>query len=313
MLKLVFCMFRLDNSSKEEMPVFHTKTIESILEPVAQQISKLVILHEETDDGNDMPDLSLAVQIVKQAADNLIKVGYETTENSDDLTLKHQIPAALNRVEEACYSLQEAAIMLKIEPKSPIGKRNLIAGERGILQGVSAILLTFDESEVRKIIKICNQVLEYLSITELIEKMDDLVTYVKNLTPILTKMTREIDQREKELTHQIHRDLLMQHLEQVKNLTPVFISSIKINLIILDLIDQHLNDNHLNQLKLCIEQSKEFLIRRLSEEINEMVRILQLTTYDEDEWMSDDLTLMKQKLVCFCIISFCFIKLHRII
>jgi hypothetical protein len=47
------------------------------------------------------------------------------------------------------------------------------------LQGVSAILITFDESEVRKIIKVCNQVIEYLSITELIEKMDDLVTYVK--------------------------------------------------------------------------------------------------------------------------------------
>ena len=47
------------------------------------------------------------------------------------------------------------------------------------MQGVSAILITFDESEVRKIIKVCNQVIEYLSITELIEKMDDLVTYVK--------------------------------------------------------------------------------------------------------------------------------------
>jgi vinculin len=55
----------------------------------------------------------------------------------------------------------------------------LIAGERGILQGVSAILLTFDESEVRKIVQTCKQVLEYLAITELIEKMDDLVTYVK--------------------------------------------------------------------------------------------------------------------------------------
>jgi vinculin len=305
MMKLVFCLFRLDNSSKEEMPVFHTKTIESILEPVAQQISKLVILHEEADDGNEMPDLSLAVQIVKQAADNLIKVGYETTENSEDSTLKNEIPTALNRVEEACISLQEAAVILKVQPKSPIGKRNLIAGERGILQGVSAILLTFDESEVRKIVRVCNQVLEYLSITELIEKMDDLVTYVRNLTPILTKMTREIDQREKELTHQVHRDLLVQHLEQVKNLTPVFISSIKINLIIQDMMAQLLNNNRLNQLKFCIEQSKEFLIRRLSEEIHEIVRILQLTTYDEDEWMSDDLTYMKQKLVrVFLLLAF---------
>ena len=113
----------------------------------------------------------------------------------------------------------------------------------------------------------------------------------KNLTPILTKMTREIDMREKELTHQIHRELLCQHLEQVKNLTPSFISSIKIFLLVKNTIEISSNDS----VGVCIDQSKEFLIRRLSDEINEMIRILQLTTYDEDE--SDDLTIMKQKLV----------------
>ena len=128
-----------------------------------------------------MPDLSMPVQVVKQAADNLIKVGYETCETCDDLVLRKEMPPALNRVETACHALQEASLILKIEPKSATGKRNLISGERGILQGVSAILLTFDESEVRKIIKVCNQVLEYLSITELIEKMDDLVTVIKCL------------------------------------------------------------------------------------------------------------------------------------
>ena len=33
------------------MPVFHTKTIESILDPVAQQVSRLVIIHEEGEAG----------------------------------------------------------------------------------------------------------------------------------------------------------------------------------------------------------------------------------------------------------------------
>ena len=38
------------------------------------QVSKLVILHEEAEDGNAMPDLSRPVQVVKLAVDNLIKV-----------------------------------------------------------------------------------------------------------------------------------------------------------------------------------------------------------------------------------------------
>lgn len=241
-----------------------------------------------------MPDLSYPVQVVRKAADNLIKVGYETVETSNDVILKKELPAALKRVEQACNSLHEAALILKREPSSTSGKRELIAGERGILQGVSTILLTFDESEVRKILQVCRQVLEYLSITELIEKMDDLVTYVKNLTPILTKMTREINLREQELTHQIHVVLLSQHLNQVKDLTPLFISSIKICLIISNNYNQTNNDHECPAL-VSANQNKEYLIKRISIEIEEIMRILQLTTHDEDSWAQDDLSLIKQK------------------
>lgn len=41
-------------------------------------------------------------------------------------------------------------------------------------------------------------------------------------------MTKNVDAREKELTHQVHREMLLRSLEQVKNLTPVLISGIKI-------------------------------------------------------------------------------------
>lgn len=54
----------------------------------------------------------------------------------------------------------------------------------GILQGTSALLLAFDESEVRKIIAQCRRVLEYVAITEVIETMEDLVTFVKVCTAI---------------------------------------------------------------------------------------------------------------------------------
>ena len=53
----------------------------------------------------------------------------------------------------------------------------------GILQGTSALLLAFDESEVRKIVRVCKNVLEYLAITEVVDRMEDLVTFVKVITP----------------------------------------------------------------------------------------------------------------------------------
>uniref|UniRef100_A0A670ZT48 Vinculin n=1 Tax=Pseudonaja textilis TaxID=8673 RepID=A0A670ZT48_PSETE len=57
------------------MPVFHTRTIESILEPVAQQISHLVIMHEEGEvDGKAIPDLTGPVAAVRDAVSNLVRV-----------------------------------------------------------------------------------------------------------------------------------------------------------------------------------------------------------------------------------------------
>ena len=35
----------------------------------------------------------------------------------------------------------------------------------------------------------------------------------------------------------------------------------------------------------------------MTDEINEIVRVLQLTTYDEDEWETDPLVLMRKAMV----------------
>lgn len=40
-------------------------------------------------------------------------------------------------------------------------------------------------------------------------------------------MTKLVDGREKELTHQVHRMMLIRSLDEVKNLTPVLISAVK--------------------------------------------------------------------------------------
>lgn len=143
------------------------------------KISKLVILHEEADNGNQIPDLSLPLQILQNAVVNLLKVGHETCEITEDTLLQKELPQALGQVKDACESLETAAIILKSDSKSSVGKRKLVDGNRGILQGISAILITLDESQVRKIENSCKHIIEYLSITELIETTDDLITYVK--------------------------------------------------------------------------------------------------------------------------------------
>ena len=57
------------------------------------------------------------------------------------------------------------------------------------MNGTSGLLLCFDESEVRKIIRECKRVLDYLAVAEVIETMEDLVQFVKDLSPCLTKVS----------------------------------------------------------------------------------------------------------------------------
>lgn len=60
-----------------------------------------------------------------------MQVGYETITNSEDAFLKHDMPPALNRVEEASLLLLDASGMLRNDPYSAPARKKLIEGSRG--------------------------------------------------------------------------------------------------------------------------------------------------------------------------------------
>ncbi|XP_036071473.1 vinculin isoform X6 [Oryzias melastigma] len=271
------------------MPVFHTKTIESILEPVAQQISHLVIMHEEGEvDGKAIPDLTVPVAAVQAAVSNLVRVGKETVQTTEDQVMKRDMPPAFIKVENSCSKLVQAAQMLKSDPYSVPARDYLIDGSRGILSGTSDLLLTFDEAEVRKIIRVCKGILEYLTVAEVVETMEDLITYTKNLGPGMTKMSKMIEERQQELTHQEHRQMLVSSMNTIKELLPVLISAIKIFVATKSNRGAGVEE---------AERNRRFTFEKMSTEINEIIRVLQLTTWDEDAWANKkDMEALKRSL-----------------
>uniref|UniRef100_A0A7N5JHY6 Vinculin n=1 Tax=Ailuropoda melanoleuca TaxID=9646 RepID=A0A7N5JHY6_AILME len=284
----ILCSPRFAAPLAAAMPVFHTRTIESILEPVAQQISHLVIMHEEGEvDGKAIPDLTAPVAAVQAAVSNLVRVGKETVQTTEDQILKRDMPPAFIKVENACTKLVQAAQMLQSDPYSVPARDYLIDGSRGILSGTSDLLLTFDEAEVRKIIRVCKGILEYLTVAEVVETMEDLVTYTKNLGPGMTKMAKMIDERQQELTHQEHRVMLVNSMNTVKELLPVLISAMKIFVTTKNSKNQGIEEALKN---------RNFTVEKMSAEINEIIRVLQLTSWDEDAWASKDTEAMKRAL-----------------
>lgn len=60
------------------------------------------------------------------------------------------MPRSLSSIEKAADLLEKACKEMKADPFSQTGRDHLIAGSRGILQGTTAMLVAFDESQVEK-------------------------------------------------------------------------------------------------------------------------------------------------------------------
>uniref|UniRef100_A0AAQ4RWK3 Vinculin n=1 Tax=Gasterosteus aculeatus aculeatus TaxID=481459 RepID=A0AAQ4RWK3_GASAC len=201
--------------------------------------------------------------------------------------MKRDMPPAFIKVENSSSKLVQAAQMLKADPYSVPARDYLIDGSRGILSGTSDLLLTFDEAEVRKIIRVCKGILEYLAVAEVVETMEDLITYTKNLRPGMTKMSKMIEERQQELTHQEHRQMLVNSMNTVKELLPVLVSAIKIFVATKSSRGAGVED---------AERNRKFIFEKMSAEINEIIRVLQLTTWDEDAWANKDMEAVKRCL-----------------
>jgi vinculin len=264
-------------------PVFHTKTIESILKPVAEQVSQLVIIHEEGESGIAIPDLSSQITAVTAAVVNLVDVAKQTCASSKDAILKEEMPVAYTKVEVSSTNLAESTQTLKKDPYSVDGRRMLLDGARGILSGTSSLLLTFDNAEVRKILAACRQVMDYLYVAEVVEGMADLVTFVKNLTPGITNMAKQVEGRIKDLTHATHRDLLTQHMTGLKEKVQNLIPALK------NFVQCHTSGASADEAR----ENRNFLITKMVDHIIEIMRVLQLKV--ENEYDLEDPTNMMRK------------------
>jgi len=252
---------------------FHTKTIEQILDPVAQQVSELVVLHEKGEDGAAMPNLQNQIKAVNSAVTNLALVGNQQVETSRDEVLKLDTPPALQKLTASSHLLVESTEVLTADPYSKDGREKLISGARGILQGTSDVLLIFDEAEVRRICLACQNVRDYLSVSEVVQGMPDMVTYVKSLTPGMTNMTKMVSQRASDLTNQLHADKLEECIKSLREQLPNFLSSIKLIVSTFEEGGKALEAASSNRL---------YYVSNLAAVITEMIRYLQMVSSDQE-------------------------------
>lgn len=251
------------------IPIFHTKTTQSIIAPLAQQIDHLIDLHQQGEDGNPIEPLDHLISNVQLAVKNLFKVGQETVEEAQDNILSRDMPPSLDSLQEAVSILLKAGSLIKNDPLSVKGRENLIEGAGSILQGTSNVLLAYDAYEVRKIIKICRGLIEFLDFARIVQTLKELASFINNLTPGMARMSSQVDDRANDLVYAPHREKLKMRLDDIKKYTPQLASSMKLAVSSTD-------EGQMLAKEEAIKQ-RDIVVARIVEALLDIIRTLQWT------------------------------------
>ena len=164
---------------------------------------------------------------------------------------------------------------------------------------MSQLLLVLDQSEVRKIIKNCNGVREYIKVAEHVESLEEQATFAKNLTPGLTTTTRQVccqepqysiphctwlsppapllsvqvEQRSKDLTNLSHAAILDEETEQWNRSIPLLLSAMKSFAELRQSKPSSASD---------AQENRNYILSVLDSSLVEVVRVLQLTSPSEE-------------------------------
>eukprot|EP00043_Microstomoeca_roanoka_P010534 m.99948 g.99948 ORF g.99948 m.99948 type:complete len:845 (-) comp14918_c0_seq4:93-2627(-) len=216
-----------DSGSRRPTVRVHTKSIESVLSPISDQVAELMILDEKArQEGKGIPDLTQAAESVGSAIRNLVSVGRNAMEQGDDL-LRSRMPVACEQIEAAGKLFMNAAIELKLDPLSSSSRSLLVQAARGLLDGTTNILMTFDAFEVRKIVVLGETLIELLASAKTLTSMEELVVLVKSFTERLVQFAQLVETRQRELINPAVRNRIVAANEALRKTSPLLVTSMQ--------------------------------------------------------------------------------------
>ncbi|KAJ3028231.1 UNVERIFIED_CONTAM: hypothetical protein HDU68_002159 [Siphonaria sp. JEL0065] len=133
----------------------YTKTAKSVITPLAEAVSSLVMIISEAEiSRSPMPDLTALAQVVDDQISHLTGVGLRISQQAavSDTQLKEEMPESCNQVKKSSELLVSATATLAKDPHSSLGRSDLLEGVKGILRNTAKILSVMDDLEVRRLL-----------------------------------------------------------------------------------------------------------------------------------------------------------------
>eukprot|EP01147_Barroeca_monosierra_P008162 gene8162-796_t len=205
----------------------YTKSIEKVLLPIATQVGELMTLDERArEEGTGIPDLTQAAISVESAIQKLISVGESVMSEGDDL-LKSHMPTACDQILAAGKLFKDAAAQLKENPFSTQSRQLLVKAARGLLDGTTNLLMTFDAYEVRKVIVIGEALIAVLTTAKTVTTMEALFAIVKDFSDNVVQLASLVEARHHELLNTSLKNKLVAANEALRKISPLLVTSLR--------------------------------------------------------------------------------------
>ncbi|ORX60207.1 Vinculin/alpha-catenin [Piromyces finnis] len=140
-----------------------TATTKQVISPIADIVSQLIVRNAEAEQNNSaMEDISEYATVVVAQIQNFSNVVMDiiSSQGSDE-KLKIEMNDGNLIVQKAAEDMLSSAKHLKEDPCSKEGRRLLVDATKGILDGVTALLNSYDDYNVRKIVLLCEDLITY--------------------------------------------------------------------------------------------------------------------------------------------------------
>ena len=202
--------------------------VDAILEPVADAVSELIVFAATCEEnGTPMPDLTSLSEMVLGATQGLVQVALEMTQSTRDEELKGVLPEAAQKVQGAAQRLDMFCKSLLGEPNDAPAREGMVGACKTILDGMRDLLEATNDSEVRRILKACQEAAKFTKMVTMTATESDFVSVSQHFSTAATTLVRLANARLEEVTHVEIVTRLAAALELVRTNAPLVISSHK--------------------------------------------------------------------------------------
>ncbi|ORX82343.1 Vinculin/alpha-catenin [Anaeromyces robustus] len=206
-----------------------TATTKEVISPIADVVSQLIIRNAEAEQNNAyMEDISeYATNVceqIKKFSDVVLSI--ISSKGTDEILIKEMNEGNLI-VQKAAENLLSAAKYLKEDPHSSKGRGLLVDATKGILEGVTSLLNSYDDYNVRIIVQLCDELIGYYQQCRDNTDPQKIIDAIKLCSRYSVKLASLSTQRIQELLSANLKKELQSAIDLLTKTSPLLISSCK--------------------------------------------------------------------------------------